>query len=86
MIKLPVILCSGLLFLACFTGSGHAEFKSGFTVVGATEKNVVIKAEQGIEISVADASGKFKIGDKVKYDEKENKIIPEQVSCICSGG
>ena len=83
--KRLVMVLGGLLLAEAFAGIACAEFKGGYKVVDTTAEQVMIKTEKGEEISVADTSGKYKIGDKVKYDEKEKKIMPEQVSCICSG-
>lgn len=83
--KKSIILLGVLVLFSSHIGTVHAQFKSGYTIVGIAGKNVTIKAENNEAINVS-TSGQYKIGDKVKYDEKVKRIVPEKISCICSGG
>ena len=74
----------GLIALVLFVTYGEsikAKYKSGYEVVSSTEEVVKIKGKNGVEFSVPKTSGKFKVGDKVRYDEKKNKITPEIEGC-----
>ncbi|MDH5525626.1 MAG: hypothetical protein OEY01_16790 [Desulfobulbaceae bacterium] len=78
--KIFICLIAVVLFVT-YGGSIYAKYKSGYEVVGSTEEVVKIKDKNGMEISVPVTSSKFKIGDKVKYDEKKNKITPDIEGC-----
>ena len=75
--KISILLAAVLLTLA-LCGTIYAKYIKGFVVVNTTSDTVIIKDKDNIEISVITKKpGKFKIGDKVKYDEKKNKLRAE---------
>ena len=72
--KISILLVSVLLTLA-LCGTIYAKYIRGFVVVNKTEDTIIIKDKNDVEISVKiKKPSKFKIGDKVKYDEKKNKL------------
>lgn len=68
------ILVAALLFTFALCGTIYAKYIKGFVVVNKTEDTVIIKDRNDVEISIKTKPGKFKVGDKVKYDKKKNKL------------
>jgi len=79
--KKSVIFFIAILFLTVFAGTIYAKYKAGFVVVSKTSDSVVIKSKNGEEVSVPKTSKNYRIGDKVMFDVKKNKITPEIEGC-----
>lgn len=68
------IIIAVTLLTITLSGTIYAKYKKGYEVTNKTEDSVTIKGKKGDEITVQIKSKKYKVGDKVKYDAKKNRL------------
>ena len=75
MLALTTALLLGLASI-CYAG-----YVRGFKVVAVADEQVTIQKDKAEPVKVLVAGKKFAVGDKVMFDAKKQKMIPETEGC-----
>lgn len=74
------VFAVALILVLALASFSYAKYVFGYKVVEVSEDQVIIQRGNGDPITVTVKKGKYKVGDKVKYDAEKAKLKPVEIS------